>query len=152
FGFLHDGSIDTVFRFLRANVFAGITPSAPGTGFQNDTQRRQAEAFVLAIDSNLAPIVGQQITRTSSNGGTGDPRITLLVARAGTAFPSLQFPNARECDLTAKAKIGSRVKGWLLDPVSGNFTPDDGGPAISDTALRNLSGTAGQEVTYTCVP
>jgi DNA-binding beta-propeller fold protein YncE len=152
FGFLHDGSIDTVFRFLRANVFSGIFPSAIGTGFTSDTQRRQVEAFVMAFDSNLAPIVGQQITRTSSNGATVDPRITLLVARAKTNFPSLQFPGARECDLTAKAKIGTRVKGWLLDPVSGNFTPDDGGAAISDTSLRNLSGTAGQEVTYTCVP
>jgi YVTN family beta-propeller protein len=152
FGFLHDGSIDTVFRFLRANVFAGITPSAPGTGFQNDTQRRQAEAFVMAIDSNLAPIVGQQITRTSSNGATVDPRITLLIARANAGFSSLEFPNTKECELTAKAKIGSRVKGWLLNVATGTFTPDDGGAAISDTSLRNLAATAGQEVTYTCVP
>jgi hypothetical protein len=152
FGFLHDGSIDTVFRFLRANVFAGIFPSAPGTGFQNDTQRRQVEAFVMAIDSNLAPIVGQQITRTSTNGATVDPRINLLVVRANATFPSLQFPGARECQLTAKARIGTRIKGWLMNVGSNTFTPDDGGAAISDTALRNLAATAGQEVTYTCVP
>ncbi len=152
FGFLHDGSIDTVFRFFRANVFSGLPPSAIGTGFQSDTQRRQVEAFVMAIDSNLAPIVGQQITRTATNGSTVDPRITLLVARARTTFPSLQFPNAMECDLTAKAKIGGRIKGWLLNAGPGTFTPDDGGAAISDTTLRNLSATAGQEVTYTCVP
>ncbi len=152
FGFLHDGSIDTIFRFFRANVFSALPPSAIGTGFQNDTQRRQVEAFVMAIDSNLAPIVGQQITRTSSNGATVDPRINLLVARAKTTFPSFQFPNARECDLTAKARIGGRIKGWLLNAGPGTFTPDDGGAAITDTALRNLASTAGQEVTYTCVP
>jgi YVTN family beta-propeller protein len=152
FGFLHDGSIDTVFRFLRANVFAGIFPSAPGTGFQSDTQRRQVEAFVMAIDSNLAPIVGQQITRNASNGATVDPRINLLVARANATFPSFQFPGARECQLTAKARIGTRIKGWLMNVGANTFTPDDGGPAISDTTLRNLSATAGQEVTYTCVP
>ena len=43
FGFLHDGSNDTVFRFFRANVFSGILPSAPGTGFTSDTQRREVE-------------------------------------------------------------------------------------------------------------
>jgi YVTN family beta-propeller protein len=152
FGFLHDGSIDTVFRFLRANVFAGIFPSAPGTGFQNDTQRRQTEAFVMAIDSNLAPIVGQQITRVGTGSTATDTRIDLLIARARTNFPSFQFPGARECDLVAKAKIGTRVKGWLLDAASGNFTPDDGGAAISATSLRSLSQTSGQELTYTCVP
>jgi len=152
FGFLHDGSIDTVFRFFRANVFSALPPSSFGTGFQSDTQRRQVEAFVMAIDSNLAPIVGQQITRTSSNGATVDPRITLLIARARTTFPSLQFPGARECDLTAKARTSGRVKGWLLDAGTGNFAPDDGGAVITDTTLRNLAATAGQEVTYTCVP
>jgi DNA-binding beta-propeller fold protein YncE len=152
FGFLHDGSIDTVFRFLRANVFSGIFPSGAGTGFTSDTQRRQVEAFVMAMDSNLAPIVGQQVTRTSSNGSTVDPRISLLVARAKTTFPSFDFPNARECDLVAKAKIGTRTKGWLLDPVSGRFTPDDGGNTITETQMRNVANTAGQEVTFTCVP
>src|SRR5688572_9287886 len=150
FGFLHDGSIDTVFRFLRADVFSGLFPSGPGTGFTSDTQRRQVEAFVMAIDSNLAPIVGQQITRTGNNSAV-DARINLLIARARTNFPSFQFPNARECDLTAKARIGTRIKGWLLDAGTGSFIPDDGGSAITDSALRSLAGN-GQEVTYTCVP
>jgi hypothetical protein len=95
---------------------------------------------------------GEAIARLIEDNLEKEARITLLVARAKTSFPSLQFPSARECDLTVKAKIGSRVKGWLLDPVSGNFTPDDGGAAVSDTALRNLSATSGQELTYTCVP
>jgi DNA-binding beta-propeller fold protein YncE len=150
FGFLHDGSIDTIFRFLRADVFSGVFPSGAGTGFQSDTQRRQVEAFVMAIDSNLAPIVGQQITRTGNNSAV-DARINLLIARARTNFPSFQFPNARECDLAAKARIGTRIKGWLLDAGTGSFIPDDGGSAITDSALRSLAGN-GQEVTYTCVP
>jgi hypothetical protein len=106
----------------------------------------------MAIDSNLAPVVGQQITRVGSGNATTDTRIDLLIARCRTNFPSLQFPGARECDLVAKAKIGTREKGWLLDAASGNFTPDDGGPTISATSLRNLSATAGQELTYTAVP
>jgi hypothetical protein len=70
FGFLHDGSIDTVFRFHNAAVFnqnnpAGFPIPNPG-GFPNgvagDPQRREVEAFMLAFDSNMAPIVGQQAT------------------------------------------------------------------------------------------
>jgi DNA-binding beta-propeller fold protein YncE len=152
FGFLHDGSIDTVFRFFRANVFSAIFPSGIGTGFQSDTQRRQVEAFVMAMDTNLAPIVGQQITRTSSNGATVDPRINLLVARARTSFPSLQFPSSNECDLVVKGRIGGVPRGWQLDASNGRFTPDTGGAQITDSALRALSSTAGQELTFTCVP
>ncbi|MBY0276436.1 thrombospondin type 3 repeat-containing protein [Candidatus Binatia bacterium] len=152
FGFLHDGSIDTVFRFFRANVFSGLPPSGIGTGFLSDTQRRQVEQFVLAMDSNLAPIVGQQITRTSSNGATVDPRISLLIARATTNFPSLQFPSSKECDLVVKGRIGGVPRGWRLNPSSGQFVPDTGGAAVTDAALRALSNTSGQELTYTCVP
>ena len=54
FGFLHDGSIDTLFRFHRATVFS-----------TSDTDAQNLEQFMLAFDSNLAPIVGQQITLTS---------------------------------------------------------------------------------------
>src|SRR5262249_13359347 len=70
FGFLHDGSVDTVFRFHNAQVFNQVNPGGfpinnPG-GFLNgppgDPLRRKVESFVLAFDSNLAPIVGQQET------------------------------------------------------------------------------------------
>src|SRR5262249_28729402 len=49
FGFLHDGSIDTLFRFHASTVFS-----------LTDTDQQNLEQFVLAFDSNLAPIVGQQ--------------------------------------------------------------------------------------------
>ena len=55
FGFLHDGSMATVFDFLRARFFT-----------LGDNQRRDFEQFVLAFDSTFAPIVGQQITLTAA--------------------------------------------------------------------------------------
>jgi len=79
FGFLHDGSIDTLFRFHGSGVFS-----------LNDTEQRNLEQFMLAFDSNLAPIVGQQITLTNGNAGVAGPRIDLLIARAA----------ANECELT----------------------------------------------------
>jgi hypothetical protein len=40
----------------------------------------------------------------------------------------------------------------LFDPAGNGFIPDDGSANLSDAALRGLAATAGQEVTYTCVP
>src|SRR5262249_14536105 len=105
FGFLHDGSVDTLFRFHNAVVFNPHPPifSFPANaGFADDNQRRQVEQFVLAFDSNMAPIVGQQITLTSSNRGTAGPRIDLLEARAA----------AGECDVVAKGALGGVARGW----------------------------------------
>jgi thrombospondin type 3 repeat protein len=150
FGFLHGGSNDTVFRFFRANVFSGIAPSFPGTGFTSDTQRRQVEAFVMATDSNLAPIVGQQITLDNTNAAVAGPRISLLIARANAAYPVLNYPGARECDLVVKGVVGGKAKGWTLSGSS--FVPDDGGAPQSDAQLRALAATAGQSLTYTCAP
>ncbi len=76
FGFLHDGSMATVFDFLRARVF-----------ILDDDQRADLEQFVLAFDTTFAPIVGQQITLTADNGAVVGPRIDLLIARARTDFP-----------------------------------------------------------------
>ena len=56
-----DAFVDTLFRFHNATVFFGFT---------GDAQRRQMEQFMLAFDSNLAPIVGQQTTLTATNGAT----------------------------------------------------------------------------------
>src|SRR5262249_49697155 len=75
FGFLHDGSVDTLFRFHGAAIFN-----------LNDTRRSQLEQFVLAIDGTFAPIVGQQITLDDTNGATVGPRIALLLARAAVNF------------------------------------------------------------------
>ncbi len=150
FGFLHDGSVDTVFRFHNTIVFnqnnpGGFPISNPG-GFANgtagDPQRRQVEAFMLAFDSNLAPIVGQQTTLTSANGATVGPRIDLLIARAA----------ANECDLVVKGTITGQQRG-ALRLVSGQFRTDRAGEALlSDAQMRAIAGTAGQELTYTCVP
>jgi YVTN family beta-propeller protein len=154
FGFLHDGSVDTIFRFLRADVFSGQFPST-GTGFDlliGDTQRRQVEQFMLAFDSTLAPIVGQQITLTNTNASTVSSRISLLIARARTNFTLVGNSSAKECDLVVKGNIAGVQRSWLLNASTGNFTPDNGGAALTDSQLRALAATAGQELTYTCVP
>lgn len=142
FGFLHDGSIDTLFRFVRADVFQAQGVSF---GFQNDTERRDVEAFMLAFPSDLAPIVGQQITLTNSNGLTVGPRIDLFNARAA-ASPS-------ECDVIAKGFVNGEKRGWVRNNANGLFKSDKAAEAeISDAALRALVDTSGEVLTYTAVP
>src|SRR5216684_3298712 len=151
YGFTNDGSIDTMFRFFTAAVFRPQVTS--GFPLLNpDGTRRDVEQFMLAYDSDLAPIVGQQVTLTSTNSGAVGPRIDLLRQRAGTSFTSKTLGGTvMECDLVAKVVVSGRVKGFLFDPASNSFIPDDGTGNLSDGALRGLAATPGQEVTYTCV-
>jgi DNA-binding beta-propeller fold protein YncE len=142
FGFLHDGSVPTVHRFLGANLFS-----------INDAEERNLEEFVLAFPSTLAPIVGQQITLTSTNAATVDGRIDLMIQRAQTAFVLVNSPNARECDLIVKGTIDGEPRGWRMTSVSGAFLPDKAADSPrTDAQLRALAATPGQELTYTCAP
>jgi DNA-binding beta-propeller fold protein YncE len=151
FGFTGDGSTDTLFRFFSASVFrptsnSGLPANDP------DGMRRNLEQYVLAFDSDLAPIVGQQVTLTRDNAGAAGPRIDLLMQRAATPFISKALNGASpvmECDLVAHVVQNGRVTGYLYDAAVRNFIPDDGSARISDPSLRSLAVNAGQEVTYT---
>jgi DNA-binding beta-propeller fold protein YncE len=156
FGFLHDGSVDTLFRFHGANAFSRSNGNPGGfpiiTNFNdlaqalaqllaNVTQRRQVEAFMMAFDSNLAPIVGQQVTLTSDSAADAVARIALLEARAA----------AGECDLVVQGLFGGRVAGALYDPAAVRFIPDTAsGAALTDAALLSLSAIS--PLTFTAVP
>jgi YVTN family beta-propeller protein len=155
FGFLHDGSTDTLFRFFRSIVFDPATfgdaiPGVPGGGFtEGDPQRRDMEEFVLAFDSDLAPIVGQQVTLTRRNAAAAGPRIDLLLARSDTPFESkILGEGARECDVIVKGRLAGQTRGWL-HTGEGAFMGDDGA-ATTDTELRRLA--ARTPLTYTCAP
>jgi DNA-binding beta-propeller fold protein YncE len=149
FGFLHDGSVDTVDRFLRGLVFlhrrpTTTGPSDPGNpgGFPLTPEgfllRRAVEEFLLAFDSNLAPIVGQQITLRHDSPPDVSGRIDLLIQRA----------NAGECDLIAKS-LGC---GYLYNR-NGMFKTDRSWERpISDAALRAKAQKGFDLVTYTCAP
>jgi hypothetical protein len=156
FGFLHDGSIDAIFRFHNAQVFTGFANASNancGTTTPN-VCRRNVEQFMFAFDSDLAPIVGQEVTLTSTNGGTVGPRITLMLQRA----------LAGECDVVVKGNLAGLERGWVCTGSSccsgtncggsnGSFQSDRTGEAIlTDAQLRAQANTAGQELTYTAVP
>ena len=138
-----------MFRFLSATVF---NPSA-NSGFPQtnpDGTRRDVEQYLLAFGTDLAPIVGQQITLTSDNRDAVGPRIDLLIQRASVPFPSRSLNGVvTECDLVAHVVQNGRIMGYLYDPVANSFIPDDESARLSDSSLRALAATQGQEVTYT---
>ncbi|WP_437599501.1 hypothetical protein WMF28_42425 [Sorangium sp. So ce590] len=144
FGFMHDGVMDTLFRFHQAIGFeeSGFTPN----GFPLDASgvilRQQAVDFMLAFDTNLAPIVGQQVTLGAHNAAAAWPRIDLLLERAEVG----------ECDLVAKMPFFLEEIG-LLYAGGGQFTTDrSAAPPVSDVGLRWFSVLTGHRVTYTCMP
>lgn len=149
FGFTGDGSTDTIIRFLSATVF---NPTAK-SGFpqQNpDATRSDVEQFLLAFDSDLAPIVGQQVTLTSTNGAAVGPRIDLLISRASTPFVSKALGGqAMECDLVAHVVLNRRMNTYLYDPTAGNFMAGGGLTRVTDGTMRAWAAQPGQEITYT---
>jgi hypothetical protein len=95
---------------------------------------------MLAFPTNLAPVVGQQITLDASSSAALQARADLLRQRA----------DAEECDLIAKAEIGDAEAGFVYIG-SGMFRTDrKAQPAVPEAALRNLAPS--YPVTYTCVP
>jgi len=132
-GFTHDGSKDSPMRFF--NAFATFPD-----GFQTFAEMVEVAEFVFAFDTNLAPIVGQQLTLRASNlftGGLG--RLDLLLDQAELG----------SCELVAKTKVGSWELGYVYE--NGQFTTSfSGAPAVPVHKLRLLSILL--PVTYTCVP
>ena len=152
FGFLHDGSQDTVFSFHKRKAFLqrdkGTNgPADPGNdGFnridivEGDRERRDVESYLLAFPSNLAPVVGQQVTLTRKNAKNQSvqDRIDLLKARA----------EAGECELVAHQ---SNNRGYLYTGDN-QFQANQSDQTISDDSLRSSASSASNEVTFTCVP
>jgi hypothetical protein len=98
---------------------------------------------MLAFDSNLAPIVGQQVTLDESAGSDSSARLDLLEARAA----------AGECDVVAHGLFRGDPTGLLFDPASGSFLTDRSHhDPIADARLRALAGAGAATLTFTAVP
>jgi hypothetical protein len=140
FGFIHDGSVDNLFEFLK---FPGFNFGSPQS--VADANRRDMEAFLLAYDTGMAPAVGYQLTFFGAN--DSDPvAIARLDSLRGQAEGSTNY-----VDLIAKGRANGQPRGWLYLGAD-QWKPDkQAGANISSATLRALGG-AGSEVTVTGVP
>jgi DNA-binding beta-propeller fold protein YncE len=146
FGFSRAGDEDSVLRFVSAFAFQDFFPFAPNPeGFPQTeaglTMRRQLADFLLAFDSNLAPIVGQQVTITHQTAGSAPARIALMAQRA----------DHDECDLVAKGQVDGRERGYLYVGSDTYMTDVLGAALVSGASLQAL-GAGGVPITFTCVP
>jgi DNA-binding beta-propeller fold protein YncE len=155
FGFLHDGSFDTLFRFMRGmgfSPFTGFTipegtfpdnPDGLEDNAAGDRVRRTIESFLLAFDSNLPPIVGQQVGLSAEVALTATPRIALLLTRA----------DAGDCEVVAKGTALDGINMGFLYVGAGRFQADRQDiPPLPEVFLRFLGILPGHEITYTCAP
>ena len=63
-------------------------------------------AFLIAFDSDVAPIVGQQVTLDDTAGAGAEARLDLLIAQDDVEQP------APACDLVAQAVVDGEPRGW----------------------------------------
>lgn len=168
FGFLHDGATDLLFNFLKGGVFDnGELPCEPGlteahgcefnfgvVGIQDDHVRQGLVDFLYEFDTDLAPVVGQQVTLSSAADAMRWQRLTLLEQRAGQTFASkILGPEATECDLVASGVLAGSAVSLVYLPASDSYMTDTKGePPVDSSALREQLRTADNTLTFTCVP
>ncbi|MGI9274600.1 MAG: YncE family protein [Endozoicomonas sp.] len=183
FGFLHDGATDTLFNFLKGGVFDdganGCSTTDTGlnenldarkhgcefnfgnVGIPNDTVRQNLVEFLMESDSDLAPIVGQQITLNSNSSGADVDRVNLLIARSKAPFKSKLMNDVlnrgggnlslTECEMIAHGRVGNDMKSYLF--ADGHFTPDSSSEeAIPESSFLDVARESGNSLTFTCVP
>ena len=166
FGYQHDGADATVDMFLTAFVFiqatsdvtfqgillppnpygiplfqAGPLDPSQGLSVPGYELRQEIASFVLAFDSNMFPIVGQETTLTSEDASAVAARIALLESQA----------SAGNTDLIARGSFFGRDIGftyqngaWLADTAAIG--------TITDGQLRALVGFLTPALTFTAVP
>jgi hypothetical protein len=149
FGVFHDGSIDSIARFVSEPVFE----------VQSDQDVADLTALVLSFSGGFPPggnpgafpeapgppsadahaAVGKQITVASA--GKVDPLVDQMLAEA----------NLQHVDVIVKADILSYQRGWKYLGAN-QFRPDsEDEDDISKTQLLALAA-AGSELTFTVVP
>ena len=101
---------------------------------------------MAAIDSDMAPIVGQQVTLGQTNRLYDIKRVRLLDSRASVTSPR------EECDLIVKGPVASQARGWTR-LASGDFRSDRlAEDIVTLGTLISRSNAPNSELTFTCTP
>ncbi|MBM3960829.1 MAG: hypothetical protein FJ306_02860, partial [Planctomycetes bacterium] len=134
FGFLHDGSLDTLNSFLALPVF-NSWPSAT---------KDDIVTFLHALDTGTAPLVGYQFQLTQAN----------ATAAATTSAFALTTTRAAagDCDVTSHGRVDGRMVGLLYDAVAATWRSDVTGVGPFTQAQLVSRAQAGNAVlAFTCV-
>lgn len=167
FGFLHDGATDLLFNFLGGRVFDngdisceqenlpeehGCDYNLKHVGIPDDSVRQGLVSYLMEFDSDIAPIVGQQITVTTQHKTQQViQRIELLKQRAETPFVSkILGGRTRECDLIVNGVINNqRIS--LIYLVGKNHYRNQKQTIIDHKSLMAHVNKQGNYLTFSCV-
>ena len=118
-----------------------LDPSG-GLSTQGLELRRALSSYVLAFDTNLYPVVGQQLTLTKANAAANAARLALLEAQA----------TAGQADLVVRGPLFGRDAGFVFS--KGVFVPDNSfAPPLTSAELVELvSADPWTALTFTAVP
>lgn len=147
FGYLHDGSVDSLARFIANDIF----------DVRNDQEVANLLAFMLAFSGSdfgdplsgeppgtpsqdVPAAVGRQVTI----GGAGQ--------QSATIDTMIALADRGQVDLVAKAKLDGRERGAVYRSGSGTFQIDqEGAPNLSKDEALALA-TPASRLTFTVVP
>ncbi|MCY4046172.1 MAG: hypothetical protein OXE99_14005 [Cellvibrionales bacterium] len=166
FGFLHDDATDLLFNFLKGGVFDnGELPCPPGAderhgclfnqgvvGINNDQVRQSIVDYLMEFDSDLAPIVGQQITLDGGASAAVISRIALFEMAANQDFVSkILGGEVKACDLVATGIINNERKGFLYDPITKHYQSDNQTEnTLSSADIKAIAQSTNNALTFTC--
>ncbi len=144
FGFLHDGSVDSIARFLSANVF----------GVRSDQDLADLVALMLAFSGSdfPTPIVGLPQAGTppvsrDSHAAVGH-QFTLAAGAAPASFDTL-LTLARSGKIDLIVRVGEA--GYVYDRASEQMLSDDGSGSLQTGLLRGMASATNPQ-TWTAVP
>jgi DNA-binding beta-propeller fold protein YncE len=166
FGFLHDGATDKLLNFLKGGVFDNGEKGCPTganeshgcqfnqgeIGIPDEATRQGLVDYMMEFDTDLAPIVGQQVTINASASTAAMARLRLLESRANRLFVSkILGGQVTECDLIATGFIQGETRGYLLTK-NGTYRSDKALEAkLTKAQLLHLGRQPGHQLTFTCV-
>ena len=133
----HDGRGERLIDFLNTATFRFDLLPDP------DQSRMDVANFLVAYDSNLAPVTGRQVTMRADNVAEARASVDIYVASA----------MARQCDVVVKGVWQGQQRGWMQVNGNGLFRSDRAGEALFNrTHLESIAQQSGQQLTYTAVP
>ncbi|MCH7527053.1 MAG: hypothetical protein IID39_06430, partial [Planctomycetes bacterium] len=152
FGFLHDGSVDSIVRFISLEVFL----------FDNDQEIADMVAFMLAFSGSDLPMGNdtdpEELLGPTSNDTHAAVGLQITFDRINRNDVQLIALLNEMMTLADDEVVGLVAKGRQLDLQRGYvyvggdmFQSDRAAETVSATDLR-LSADAGSELTFTVVP
>lgn len=152
FGLLHDGSIDSLARFVEEPAF----------NLTSVQDTADLVALMLAFSGSDLPTGNNKVVQLTPRGPTSQDthaavgrQLTLAGPPAGPAATTLAamlaLADLDVVGLVAKGRVAGEARGYVYDSATDAFLSDRAVETLAPTALLALAGP-GSELTYTVVP